>query len=148
MGRTHTTLLAAAAAIVVTAGVLPGATQAAPRKKPKPKTFTAEGTIAGAGFVTHSTFILQCPEIPSAQGVDAYVVEVPMEFGAKASEVDVEATSVSADPAIELSFYGYGCDQGELYVPPPATVPAGTGFIVVQDIQGGAVDFELTLTQR
>jgi hypothetical protein len=36
---------------------------------------------------------------------------------------------------------------GDLYVAAPATVPAGTGFIVVQDLQG-AVEFELTLTQR
>jgi hypothetical protein len=145
MGRTHKTLLAAVAALAVTAGALPATTHAAPRKKPKK--FTAEGLIAGAGLLTHMEFIAQCPSPPASQGVDAYVVEVPMEFGLKASQVEVEATSVSADGQVELSFYGYGCDQGELYVPAPATVPAGTGFIVVQDITGGAVDFELTLTQ-
>lgn len=145
MGRIHTTLLAAAAAVALLAGVMPGASQAAKRK---PKTFTAEGSIAGTGFVTHSSFILQCPEVPATQGVDAYVVEVPMEFGARPSNVTVEATSVTTDPPIELSFYTYGCDQGDLYAEAPTTVPAGTGFIVVQDLQGGAVDFELTLTQR
>jgi hypothetical protein len=145
MGRSHKTMLAAAAAVALLAGVMPGATHAAKRK---PKTFTAEGTVAGAGFVTHGSFILQCPEPPTAQGVDAYVVEVPMEFGAKPSDVTVEATSVTTEPAIELSFYSYGCDQGDLYAKAPTTVPAGTGFIVVQDLQGGNVDFTLTLTQR
>jgi hypothetical protein len=145
MGQTLKTTMAATAALALLVGPMPGTTHAAKRK---PKTFTAEGTVAGVGLVTHDEFILQCPEPPATQGVDAYVVEVPLEFGAKASEVVVEATSVSVDPAIELSFYSYGCDQGELYVAPPATVPAGTGFIVVQDIQGGNVDFELTLTQR
>lgn len=146
MGRTLKTMMAATAALTLVTAALPGTTLAAAKRKPKK--FTAEGTIAGAGIVTHSTFIAQCPEPPPTQGVDAYVVEVPMDFGLKASEVTVEATSVSYDPTIEVSFYTYGCDQGDLYVPTPATVPAGTGFIVVQDLQGGNVDFELTLTQR
>ncbi len=98
--------------------------------------------------MTHENFVVQCPEIPATQGVDAYVVEVPPEFGAKPSQVRVEATSVTAEPTIELSFYGYGCDQGELYVGAPTTVPSGTRFIVVQDLQGVNVAFEATLTQR
>lgn len=145
MGRTLKTVLAATAALGLLVGALPGQTYAAKRK---PKKFTATGTVYGVGVVTHENFIVQCPEPPATQGVDAYVVEVPIEFGAKPSEVVVEATSVTVEPTIELSFYGYGCDQGELYVPAPTTVPAGTGFIVVQDIQGGNLDFELTLTQR
>ncbi|HEV2757811.1 MAG TPA: hypothetical protein VG318_18785 [Actinomycetota bacterium] len=136
----------AAIAIGLLGGALPATTQAGPKRKPKK--FTASGLIAGAGLVTHSNFIAQCPDLPASQGVDAYVVEVPMEFGVKPSEATVKATSVSAEPTVELSYYSYGCAQGELYVKAPATVPAGTGFIVVQDIQGGAVDFELTLTQR
>lgn len=146
MGRNLKTMIAATAAFALVAGAAPGVTHAAAKRKPK--TFTAEGTIAGTGAVTHSTFILQCPEPPTAQGVDAYVVEVPLDFGLKPSAVTVEATSVSYSPEIELSFYSYGCDQGELYVPAPTTVPAGTGYIVVQDLQGGNVDFELTLTQK
>lgn len=130
------------------AGALPGAIEAAPRRKPKPKTFTAEGLIAAPGTVTHASWIAQCPEPPTAQGADAYIVEVPDEFTAKPSEAVVEATSVSTDNTVELSFYDYGCGQGELYVPAPTTVPAGTKFIVVQDLGGGAVDFKLTLTQQ
>ncbi|HEX2195828.1 MAG TPA: hypothetical protein VHJ76_02790 [Actinomycetota bacterium] len=145
MGRTVKTMLGAAAVAGLLAGAMPGQTYAAKRK---PKKFTASGTVAGVGVVTHENFIVSCPEPPPTQGVDAYVVEVPMEFGAKPSEVVVEATAVTAEPTIELSFYGYGCDQGELYVGAPTTVPPGTGFIIVQDLQGGNVDFELTLTQR
>ena len=146
MRRGLKTVLTAATAVALLGAALPASTQAKPKRKPK--TFTAEGMIVGTGFATHSHFILQCPEVPETQGADAYVVEVPMEFGAKPSEVTVTATSVSVDPAVELSFYSYGCDQGDLYVNPPATVPAGTGYIVVQDTTGAAVDFELTLTQR
>ncbi|HEX2058210.1 MAG TPA: hypothetical protein VHI71_07560 [Actinomycetota bacterium] len=145
MTRTLKTAVAAAVVVGLLVAAVPGTTHAAKRK---PKKFTAEGTVAAAGVVTHSNFILSCPDLPPTQGVDAYVVEVPMEFGAKPSEVVVEATSVSTQPTIELSFYGYACDQGDLYVDAPATVPAGTGFIVVQDLQGGNVNFELTLTQR
>ena len=146
MRRGLKTALTATIAVALLGAALPAATQAKPKRKPK--TFTAEGLIVAAGVVTHSNFILQCPDLPASQGADAYVVEVPMEFGAKSSEVTVTATSVSADPTVELSFYDYGCGQGDLYVNPPTTVPAGTGYIVVQDLQGGAVDFELTLTQR
>lgn len=146
MGRMLKTAVAAAAVVGLLGGALPGTTHAA-KRKPKPKTFTAEGTVAATGVMTHENFIVSCPEPPPTQGVDSYVVEVPMEFGAKPSQVVVEATSVTAEPAIELSFYGFGCDQGELYVKAPTTVPAGTGFIVVQDLQGANVDFELTLTQ-
>ena len=121
-------------------------TGAAPRRKPK--RFSAQGTIHGVGLVTHYDFLLNCPGIPTTQGVDAYVVEVPAEFQAKPSEVEAEATSsVSAHPVLEMSFYSSGCDQGDLYVTGAATLPAGTGFIVVQDIQGGAVEFELTIKQ-
>lgn len=143
----RTTKLIMTATIVAGMGAaLPGATQAAGKREPK--VYKAEGLIVGAGVATHSNFIFQCPELPASQGADAYVVEVPLEFGTKPSKVTVEATSVSLDSEVELSFYSYGCEQGELYVNPPATVPAGTGFIVVQDLSGAAVDFELTLTQR
>lgn len=147
MGRSFKTILATSAALSLVVTALPGTTHAAAKRKP-PKKFTAEGLVAGTGVVTHSEFIAQCPGLPASQGVDAYVIEVPWEFGAKPSEATVEVTSVSLNPAIELSFYGYGCDQGELYAEAPTTVPANTGFIVVQDLTGGNVNFELTLTQR
>lgn len=146
MRRNTKRAFTAALVVGLLGAALPAATQAAPKKKPKK--FTASGLIAGAGVATHANFIAQCPELPATQGVDAYVVEVPMEFGAKPSEATVKATSVSWEPAVELSFYTYGCQQGDLYVKAPTTVPAGTGFIVVQDLQGAAVEFELTLTQR
>lgn len=145
MARTLKTMVAASAAVALLVGPLPGASHAAKRK---PKTFTATGAIVGTGLVTHYDFLLRCPEPPATQGVDAYVVEVPSEFGYKPSELTVEATALTMEPAIEVSFYSYGCDQGELFVPSPTTVPSGTGFIVVQDLQGGNVEFELTLTQR
>jgi hypothetical protein len=148
MRRSLKSAITAMVAVGMLGAAVPATTQAKPKAKPKPKTFTASGLIAGAGFVTHSNFIAQCPEIPATQGVDAFVVEVPMEFAAKPSEATVKATSVSTDGTVELSYYTYGCDQGELYANPPTTVPAGTGYIVVQDLFGGAVDFELTLTQK
>ncbi|HEX2293901.1 MAG TPA: hypothetical protein VHN37_01180 [Actinomycetota bacterium] len=146
MKRSSKTIVAAAAVVGLLVAALPATTHAGPKRKPKK--FTAEGLVVGTGLVTHSDFIFECPEVPATQGVDAYVVEVPFEFGAKPSQVEVEATSVSWEPTVELSFYTYGCDQGELYVGAPTTVPAGTGFIVVQDLNGANVDFELTLTQR
>ena len=138
-------VLTAALVAALLTGALPASTQAKPKRKPK--TFTAEGTVYGAGVVTHSSFIAQCPEVPTTQGVDAYVVEIPMELAAKPSEATVEATSLVTDPSVELSFYTYGCEQGELYVGAPTTVPAGTGYIVVQDLNGAAFDFKLLLTQ-
>ena len=146
MRRGLRTVLTATTAVALLGAALPVSTQAQPKRKPK--TFTAEGTIVGAGVATHSNFIFQCPELPATQGADAYVVEVPMEFGAKPSEATVTASSVSLEPAVELSFYTFGCEQRDLYVNPPVTVPAGTGYIVVQETTGVAVDFELTLTQR
>jgi hypothetical protein len=140
------TTVIAATAVALLGAALPGATYASPKRKPK--TYTTEGMVYGVGVVTHSTFIVQCPEIPPTQGVDAYIVEVPMEFAVKPASVTVEATSVSYSPEVELSYYTYGCGQGELYAKAPGTMPAGTGYIVVQDLQGGAVDFELTLTQK
>lgn len=145
--RRTTKLVVGMTIVALLAAALPSATQARPKRKP-PKVYKAEGFVAGVGVVTHSNFIAQCPELPASQSVDAYVVEVPFDFGAAESQATVEATSVSLDPAVELSFYTYGCDQGELYVPAPTTVPAGTGYIVVQDLSGGNVNFELTLTQR
>lgn len=146
MRRGLKTALTVTTVAALLGAALPASTHAKPKRKPK--TLTVEGSIVATGFVTHSNFIFQCPDLPATQGADAYVVQVPMEFGAKDSEVTVTATSVSVDPAIELSFYDYGCGQGDLYLNPPTTVPAGTGYIVVQDHFGGAVDFELTLTQR
>ncbi|MFN2587278.1 MAG: hypothetical protein ABR613_04035 [Actinomycetota bacterium] len=146
MRRGLGTALTATIVVTLLGAALPGATQAAGKRKPK--TFTAEGMVYGAGVVTHSNFIFECPALPTSQGADAYVVEVPMEFAAKPSRATVKATSVSLEPTVELSFYTYGCEQGDLYVKAPTTVPAGTGYVVVQDLQGGAVDFELTLTQR
>ncbi|MDQ3915927.1 MAG: hypothetical protein M3323_11485 [Actinomycetota bacterium] len=146
MRRSLKTAITATVAAGLVVAALPAATHARPKRKPK--TFTAEGLVVGVGVATHSNFILQCPDLPASQGLDAYVVEVPLEFAAKPSEATVKATSISAEPAVELSFYTYGCEQGDLYVKAPTTVPAGTGYIVVQDLQGGAVDFELTLIQR
>lgn len=146
MGRGLKTAFTAALAVGLVAAALPATTQAG--QKRKPKTFTAEGLIAGTGLVTHANFIAQCPELPATQGVDAYVVEVPMEFGVKPSEATVKVSSVSVEPTVELSYYTYGCEQSEVYAKAPATVPAGIGYIVVQDLYGAAVDFELTLTQR
>lgn len=140
------TLIAATLAATLLGAVAAGPTGAATRRKPKK--FTTTGTIAAVGLVTHYDFLLSCPDVPATQGVDAYVVEVPPDFQLKPSTVTAEATSsLSADPALEMSFYSVGCDQGELYVESPATVPIGTGYIVVQDLQGGAVEFELTLTR-
>ena len=146
MRTTPKTLIAATLAVTLLGAIAAAPTGAATRRKPKK--FTTTGTIAAAGLVTHYDFLLNCPEVPTTQGVDAYVVEVPADFQAKPSTLTAEAdSSVSADPALEMSFYSVGCDQGDLYVPSGTTVPVGTGFIVVQDIQGGAVEFELTLTQ-
>jgi hypothetical protein len=141
-------LVVATLGAVLIGALIAGPTMAGPRRKPKPKKFTESGTIAAAGLVTHYDFLLNCPGAPATQGVDAYVVEVPADFQLEASTATADVTtSVSADPALEMSFYSVGCGQGELYVPSPATVPAGTGYIVVQDIQGGAVEFDLTLSQ-
>lgn len=133
---------------LVLVGLTPTTSSLAAGKR-KPKKFEVEGSFYGAGVITHSDFIFECPELPATQSVDAFVVEVPTEFGAKPSVATVVATSVSLDPAVELSFYSYGCGQGEeLYLNPPVVVPAGTGYIVVQDLQGGNVNFKLTLTQK
>ena len=140
------TLIAVALAATLLGATAAGPSGAATRRKPK--RFTTTGSVATFGLVTHYEFLLNCPSIPTTQGVDAYVVEVPADFQLKPSAVTAEATSsVSTDSMLEMSFYSAGCDQGELYVESPATVPAGTGYILVQDIIGGAVEFELTLTQ-
>ena len=140
------TLIAVVLAATLLGVIAAGPSGAATRRKPKK--FTTTGSIAAFGLVTHYDFLLNCPSVPTTQGVDAYVVEVPAGFQLKPSEVTAEATSsVSTQPSLEMSFYSAGCDQGELYVESPTTVPAGTGYIVVQDLIGGAVEFELTLTQ-
>lgn len=137
-------MLALSMALLFAASAPPSG--AAP-KRAKKKTFKAEGTFYGVGVLTHENFIVQCPELPTTQGVDAYVVQVPIEFGSKDSIATVVAKSTTLDGVVELSLYGFGCSQGELYLKPPLVVPAGTGFIIVQDLQGANGSFELKLTQ-
>ena len=140
-----------AASWLVAIGVL-GAALVAPsgaEARGTPRSFTVEGEILTMAPVTHGEFMTTCPTLPVTQGLGAFVVEVPQEFVTRPARATVKSTAAaSLHPGIELSFVTAACERIALFESPPVTVPPGTAFIVVEDVRGVGIEFELTLTQR
>jgi hypothetical protein len=84
------------------------------------------------------------------QGLGAFVVEVPDSFIWQPMRATAKSSAAaSLQPGIEVTFYSSACERGGLFfVAPPVTVPRGTAFIVVEDVRGVDIEFELTLTRK
>lgn len=132
--------------------VLGGLTAAPAHSKTQkqPKTFRESGSIVTWGTVTHMDFIVECPNIPLTQGLDSYVVEIPPELWNVPAIVELEMSQVGAGgTGGNLAFYSTSCEQGELTVPTPTTLPYGTRFIVVEpDPFNANITFDLTIKPR
>ncbi len=144
--RRSTAVVAVALALLIAA---PAGSAPERRERRVKKAFTAEGSFYSNTGITHTEFIFKCPEMPASQGVDGYVIELPPYFTTRSSVATVKATGVSVGRQdIELSFYSYGCEQGELFNRAPVEVPPFTRYIIVEDLTGARVDFQLTLTEK
>lgn len=149
-------LIAVAAALAIV--VAPSAAFAG-KKKPKP--YKSETVSIAAGHpvfngasgsvlaVTAQEFIARCA-IPSSNGLDAYVFEVPAAYQKIESQLEVTGTPGAPAPydvdvytfdsscAITSAQNSPGTDQtGYLF--------KGTAFVLVHNYEPGPVDVQLTL---
>ena len=122
----------------------------APPDAHEPEPFVAVGRIAGfnalAGVtngVTKSEFLSECA-IPSTQGTDAWVFEVP-ELYRSGGSADLGSDNALGVHELALSFYSASCDLlSETSTSGP--LPDNTAFVVADQSLGALTDATLTLT--
>lgn len=143
-----------------------GAPSASAKKKKKKKTpvtktitFEESGTMAGpapssllVGGVTEAEFTIvnSCASLPSSQGVDGYVVELPEDFRSGTATLEVLGSDASGAYDLDVYFYDAGCGLMEPYMTdgadPSGAIPAGATWAVVDLLVGVNASFDLTAT--
>lgn len=134
------------------------------KKKKAPKPFVAEFTVevghpvfngqseGNVLALTAQEFFASC-SVPSSNGFDGFVVEVPEDFRTVAASVTASGTSVTdaASPAdMDMYFFDEACEPTGLsnaagtdefggFLP-------GTAFIFVHNYTGGPTDAKVTIT--
>ncbi|MEA2432781.1 MAG: extracellular elastinolytic metalloproteinase [Actinomycetota bacterium] len=139
-----------------------GAAVAGKKKKgPKPyksETFTIQvghpafhGQSGTMVSVTSQDFLQNCA-VPSSNGVDAYVLEVPKEYATVQSIVEATGVANPDTPAaydLDLYFYDADCTENGLSnnagTDETGVMSAGTAFILVHSYTGGPVDAQVAL---
>lgn len=144
-GRNRSRIVAVALVFLIVAIALGPVSSVAAKRAGKRKPYKVSGQSLGPGPATHYAFIFTCPEIPPTSGVAGSVIEVPSAYSNGKNVVSVVGTSTGLGGPWYVSFYSYSCDQGDLLVDSPATVPAGTGFIVVEQLTEANGTFELMI---
>lgn len=140
-----------AACLLLGAAVAPAT---AKKKKPRkpPVTFEATGTlalghpgdVANGTNVTRTAFLQTCA-IPPSQGTDGYVIELPAEITAAATNVTISGTSAGDLHDLDIHFFGDGCSSlGGLSTDQTAEfglMPVGTKYVLVTAFMGVQTDF-------
>lgn len=138
-----------------------GAFSAAPaiaKKKKKPVTFEASGTVAighpaaySAGASIVGTELSGVCGIPVSQGSDGFVVELPEALTKVAATVAVTGSDATGLYDLDMYFYNAECapvgaasteTQDEI-----GAFGAGTKYILVNSYMGAEVEFELKATE-
>jgi len=134
------------------------------KKKKAPKPFTAEFTMelghpvlnsateGSLASVTGQEFLASC-SVPSSNGFDGFVVEVPEALRKTPATVEASGTSVTdaASPAdMDMYFFDESCEPTGLAnaagTDEFGAILPGTVFIFVHNYVGGPTDAKLVIT--
>ena len=145
-----------------------GGPAAAGKKKKKPKppapvtqtiTFEEEGTTmvpaltnkAGGG-ITELEFVManECASMPSTQGHDGHVVELPEAFRDGKATLALTGSDATGQYDYNVYLYDGDCNLMEPYIEDGAdaagAIPAGAQWAVVDMVMGAEGSFKLTAT--
>lgn len=146
-----------------------GGPAAAGKKKKKPKpppppvtqtiTFEEEGTTkvpavtnkAGGG-ITELEFVIanECGSMPSTQGHDGHVVELPEQYRDGNATLTVAGSDATGQHDYNVYLYDADCNLMEPYIEDGADaaggIPAGAQWAVVDMVMGAQGSFKLTAT--
>ena len=127
------------------------------KKKKKPKPFVITGSIevlAAADYdaqvsVVRAEFEQTCA-IPSSQGTDGYVVEIPATHMKKPANVLATGSDMTGTYDIDLYFYSDSCSAlgqaNETGSDQMGLMPAGTKYVLVNAWDGVQLEFTFTAT--
>jgi extracellular elastinolytic metalloproteinase len=105
----------------------------------KAKRFKDEGMVIGASADANLTYTLmqeQCVFPPPTQGLDAWVSELPKNFGDGKHYIEVTTTPMAVDPRpdVDLHFLTSDCEPaGTIATPDPneaGFIPPGSYYVV------------------
>jgi hypothetical protein len=128
----------------------------AKRKKPKPKppvTFEESGSIAlghpgdlvAEANVTRNAFLETCA-VPPTQGTDGYVITLPDEITAIATDVTITGGDATGAHDLDLFFFDEACGSlGSINtdaVDELGPMPAGTRYVLVTAFLGVEITFD------
>lgn len=130
------------------------------KKKKGPKPYTSEevtvelghpvfygtsGTVVG---VTPQEFIQSC-ELPSSNGLDAYVFEVPKEYQKITSSIDATGSAQGIEHDIDIYLFDSSCASVGAFnaagTDESGVVSPGTSFILLHNYTGGPTTMQFTL---
>jgi hypothetical protein len=137
-------------------------TSAAAGKKKKPKPYKSETVSVGLGHpvfngqsgsvvsVTGQEFIARC-SIPSSNGFDGYVFEVPKDYRSIVSAIKLKGSNALVPPHdLDIYLFDESCALTVAYNTETADesglLPKGTAFIFIHNYAPGPADALLTLT--
>lgn len=132
------------------------------KKKPKPVTLEESGTIAASNplgqvffGVTEGEFVQvsQCGGLPTTQGLDGWVVEVPEGLMLQGGQISVKGTGSAVPHDLAIYFYDSGCGLMNDYTlnsgaDEAGLMPAGAAWIVLDALVGVNTTFELSATTQ
>lgn len=138
-----------------------GALSAAPaqaKKKKKPVTFEASGSVAighpgaySAGVSIVGTELSEVCGIPVSQGTDGFVVELPDPMTKVTANVSVSGGDATGQYDLDMYFFNAECAPvGAASTETQDEVGAfgpGTKYILVNSYMGAQVEFELKATE-
>lgn len=132
------------------------------RKKKKPPqtiTFTEEGSLRAPAptsllyfGITDGEFLVvnECASMPTTQGHDAWIVEIPTEYSDGTAMLDVKGADATGAYDLDVYFYDAGCALMEPYltdgVNPAGMIIGGAKWAVVTMPVGANATFTLTGT--
>ena len=136
------------ALVLVAVGTFVVPVEAGMKKKSKPQSFEAEGTLLTAHpltlrrmGVTRNEFLRNCTVPQQTQGVDGYVIEVPEAFTTIASETYVTGKDALAQPDLDMYYFNEACEEIDYTATgsfsETGVMPAGTHFVLVAAFVGG-----------
>ena len=142
-------VMAALAVMVVGTFVVP--VEAEAKKRTKPQSFKAEGTLLTANpmtlrriGVTRNEFVESCA-IPRTQGVDGYVIELPEAFKTITSQAYVTGIDVIGQPDLDMYYFNDACEEIAYTATADFSeygmVPPGTTYVLVTEFLGGSSEF-------
>lgn len=152
------------AALLIAALAVPGSAagkKKKKKKKPAPQTitFTEEGSLLAPAptslvlfGITDGEFLVVngCASMPTTQGHDAWVVEIPAEFSNGTAQLEVKGADATGAYDLDVYFYDYGCALMEPYltdgVDPAGPINGGAKWAIVTMPQGANATFTLTAT--